>query len=83
MRDKTQGSTSWLQYDTEGNLVARLEKTPGGTWLLIPEPGYPFVIEIKTGIVRLWDRKRHKPVEFAKGNEQPYGKARNILPILH
>ena len=66
MRDKAESGNSWLQYDEEGNPVARLEKTPSGKWLLIPEPGYPFVIEIATGRLLLWNRETGKAVKFAK-----------------
>lgn len=66
MRDKAKGGINWMQLDTEGNLVAKLGLTHEGDWMIIPEPDYPLVILVETGIVQLWDRKNHKPIEFAK-----------------
>lgn len=69
MRDKDEGRDSRLQYDTEGNVVARLSRTPAGMWVLIPEPDYPLVYEIETGRLLLWNRKTGKTVKFARGEK--------------
>lgn len=66
MRDKAESGAERLQYDEEGNVVARLSWTPGGRWVLIPEPDYPLVYEIETGRLLLWNRKTGKTVKFAK-----------------
>lgn len=65
MRDKAESGTSWLQYDKEGNVVARIQKSQEGAWMIVPQPDYPFVVMIDTGQVLLWDRKRNCKVEFA------------------
>lgn len=59
-------NTDKLQYDTDGNLVARIVQDPDGKWIILPEPAYPFVVEVDTGIVRLWDRVNDRAVKFAK-----------------
>lgn len=58
--------TGYLQYDTEGRLIARVIKSPEGAWMIIPEPDYPLVIIVDSGVVVLWDRERQKPVEMAE-----------------
>ena len=56
----------WLQYDTEGRLVARVVQSPEGSWMIVPEPDYPLVIMVEAGTVQMWDRKNNKPVEMAE-----------------
>lgn len=65
MPDKAGSGDFRLQYDTEGNLIAKLEQAPDGTWILVPEPDYPMVLEVETGLVGMWDRKNRKTVKFA------------------
>lgn len=66
MRDQAESGADRLQYDKEGNVVARLSRTPAGMWVLIPEPDYPLVYEIETGRLLLWNRKTGETVKFAK-----------------
>lgn len=32
--------------------------------MILPEPDYPLVIIVETGVVKLWDRKNNRPVEM-------------------
>ncbi len=65
MRNQTAGGIERLQYDTQGQLVARLVKTGFGAWVLLPEPDFLPVRDGK-GKFGLWDCKQRKQVEFAK-----------------
>ena len=69
MRDQTESGNFGLQYDTEGNLVARLYQNQSGEWMIIPEPDYPLVVMVKTGVIKLWDRKQEKLVKFSRHDQ--------------
>lgn len=62
--------TGYLQYDTEGRLVARVIKSPEGEWMIVPEPNYPFVLMVEPGLVVMWDRERQRPIEMAEEIKQ-------------
>jgi hypothetical protein len=64
--NKTPSGTTRLQYDTEGELVAKLVKSGFGPWIIWLEPGYQFVRVEETGRVRIWGGKDRKLIEFAK-----------------
>lgn len=65
MSNQTTSGFERLQFDKEGQLVARFIKASDDKWAFLLEDGFMLIKHEITGRLGVWDKKQHKPVEFA------------------